>query len=45
MAHKLMMIAAVVPLMVDAPMVGVEAEYMVQNENLCEHVWFTIIFQ
>ena len=29
MAHKLMMIAAVVPLMVDAPMVGVEAEYMV----------------
>ncbi|CAL5435039.1 unnamed protein product [Camellia sinensis] len=29
MAHKLMMIAAVVALMVDAPMVGVEAEYMV----------------
>ena len=33
MAHKLMtlvgMIAAVVPLMVDAPMVGAESEYMV----------------
>ena len=29
MTNKLMMIAAVVALMVDAPMVGVEAEYLV----------------